>query len=102
MLADAVGCSQGAVGLWENGHKTPSIRNRLLIAEVLGLQPADLMPEFAPGTDNRALIVTEPDLMALVRLYRSLPEQDRPKLIAAVQLWQDRKATRPAPRKVAV
>jgi putative transcriptional regulator len=91
MLADAIGCTQGAVGLWEGGHKVPSIRNRLLIAEVLGLRPADIMPEFAPGTDNRAILVTEPDLIELVRFFRSLPEQDRPTLLSGAKAWWEAK-----------
>ena len=48
-LGAAVGVSESAVGLWENGRRKPNYERLLQIAEVLECSVADLLNEPAAG-----------------------------------------------------
>jgi transcriptional regulator with XRE-family HTH domain len=87
-LADRMGCSPTAIGIWETGGKMPSVKNRLIIAEVLGIPISDVIPEFA-GEPGSTEYVTEPDLVGLIRRYRALPPPARRALHTAAEALQD-------------
>jgi transcriptional regulator with XRE-family HTH domain len=92
-LADAIGASPSAIGLWESGTKIPSVKMRLMIAEVLGIPPLELLTELA-AMPGQATVVNEPDLLAIVTIFRSLEPQQRSRLFELFQaLWAFRNET---------
>jgi HTH-type transcriptional regulator/antitoxin HipB len=42
-IADALGIKVFQVSRWENSHRTPSVRSRVALAEVLGCPVTDLI-----------------------------------------------------------
>jgi transcriptional regulator with XRE-family HTH domain len=46
-LARAIGCTRGAVSLWENGLRAPTYESRCAIARTLRRNPTRLFPEAA-------------------------------------------------------
>lgn len=88
MLADALGVAHGTVGAWEASEKKPSVRNLLSLAEILGVPPGELMPEFDLPKRGR-MVITDPDAIALVKAYLDLPQRHRPTLLALAQAYRD-------------
>lgn len=71
-LADLLGVSQSAVGLWEAGMRSaPRGNNLLKLCEVFGLSPVDFM-----GQAQAASPLSDEELK-LLAMYRGLPTQMR-------------------------
>jgi transcriptional regulator with XRE-family HTH domain len=85
-LAGLLGATWGAVGHWEAGIRTPSVKTRLLLAEILDIPPDKVLPEVITEPD-KVTLVTEPDLLQLVKLYRSLPETQRQPILLATKAF---------------
>lgn len=75
-LADAVGCSRPAVVLWETGLRQTPLGQLRKIAKILQAPLSELLGEWRRGEVER---ITDPDELALVELYRQLPQSIREK-----------------------
>jgi transcriptional regulator with XRE-family HTH domain len=83
-LAKQMRLACSTIGMWETGDKVPSPSNRARLAETLGVPIRDLMPEWIDQPPS-SLVITEPELIAFIRSYRSLTPRARAAMLTAVQ-----------------
>ncbi len=87
-LASRLGVHYSAVGAWEVGTNQPAVAQKIALAEVLQLRFADLMPEMSDGV----ILVTDRDLVAIVRLIEQEPPAQRGALLRAISMLLERRS----------
>jgi transcriptional regulator with XRE-family HTH domain len=81
-LAKALGVHHAAVGAWEVGANQPDVANKIALAQVLQIRFADLMPEIS----DQVVLVTDRDLVAIVRLIERETPDRRAAMLRAIAL----------------
>src|SRR5215475_5930708 len=81
-LSERLGVSDGVVSAYEAGKMLPSVEVRIGLSRILQLPFTDLLPE-AKGT---AALVTDPTLVAILRLLERMPARRRESMLKAIAL----------------
>ena len=77
-LAEKLGLSTSAVGMYERGQREPNLETLVAIADTFGIGIAELVePEKAPAPSE-----LEKEMLAL---FRKLPEENRPAVVAMIK-----------------
>lgn len=72
-LAKRLGVHHSAIGQWELGQALPAVEHRIQLSIVLSIRFTDLLPEVG----GRVVLVTDPDLVAIVKLFEPLSAEAR-------------------------
>lgn len=102
-LAEHLGTHHAAVGAWELDQNHPDVENKIGLSAVLGIPFTDLL-DLYPEVEERVEVVTDPQMLAIVRLIGREPPERRAALLRAVALLLERlnrpaPAVRPAPKR---
>lgn len=73
-LAKQLGVSPGAVAQWETGDTRPTLANAINFCALAAIDASVL---FGPGGDYAGQLVEDPDELALITAWRTLPAEDR-------------------------
>ena len=91
-LARRLGVHHSAVWQWEEGQSLPDIQHRIELSIMLGIRFTDLLPESA----GRVVLVTDPQIVAIVELFERLSGEVRQ---AWLQILQATLASQPESHK---
>jgi transcriptional regulator with XRE-family HTH domain len=91
-LAARIGVHQSAIGQWELGQANPGTGHRISLAIALDIR----FQELDPGLADRVAVVTDPDIVAVVRLIERMPREQCRAFLLALALLVDHPDQPPA------
>jgi transcriptional regulator with XRE-family HTH domain len=87
-LAVRLGVHHSAVAAWETGSYQPDMPHRISLSAVLGIDFIEMLP----GANGHIAVVTDPVLVAIVRLIEQEPPHLRGAVLRAIAMLLERRA----------